>query len=230
MPSALAKRLIQALYAMEAPPTQAEIARIAGVKASSVNDWFSGKTKRLGKALVPVSRMLNVMPEWLNEGKLPMRQPPGPEGSLGVHEPQPGYGSAFEIVFVDAPASCGNGRGVMEEVPTSIVMGAAWFKDRGLNADDLFAVRADGDGNADYITHGDIVIFNATKKTPETGRLFMIHHPDGLRIRRLRRDIGNGWLLEYLNSDKQRFPDERVSADQLELLRIEGQFVFRQGG
>lgn len=230
MPAPLAQRLTQAVTAMSPKPSYADLARVAGVSKPSVTDWFNGKTRRLGKALVPIARYLNVNPEWLNEGKLPIRPPAGPEGASQVAEAHAIYGAGFEIAFVDAPGSCGKGRGDMGELPRVIVMDGQWLKDRGLQADDLFAVRADGDANADYITHGDVVIFDSTQRLPETGKIFLIQHPDGLRIRRLRRDVDGSWNLEYLSNDKHRWPDERIHADQFELLKIEGRFVQRQGG
>lgn len=230
MPSPLSRRLTLAMSEMNPRPERSDLARAAEVKLPSVTDWFNGKTRKLGKALVPTARFLNVMPEWLNDGKLPMRPPPGPSGAVRVAEARPSFAAGSEIVFIDAPGSCGNGRGEMPELPRVITMGAEWFDERGLRADDLFAIKADGDANADYITHGDTVIFDSTARTPETGRIFLIQHPDGLRIRRLRRDIDGSWMLEYLSQDVHKYPPERIPPDQLGLLKIEGRFVYRLGG
>lgn len=109
-------------------------------------------------------------------------------------------------------------------------MPAQWFKSRGLKADDLVAVIADGDANADYIAHGDVVIFDKTKRKPESGKIFLVHHPDGLKIRRLRLAVDGSWVLEYLGNDKARWPDDRIPPERIDLLKIEGQFVYRQGG
>lgn len=231
MPTPLARRLNAAMD--EYPggrPRQADLARAAGVKPPSVTDWLSGRTKKLGKALVPVARFLSVNPEWLNEGKLPMRPAQIPDGALRVGELPRDYDAAFEITVIDAPGSCGGGREHMEDLPGAITKEASWFQRHNVKADDLFAIRADGDANAEFIVHGDFVIFDSTKRTPETGMIFMVRHPDGLRVRRLRRDIDGGWWLECLNQDKRRFPDEHVPADRIDLLQIEGRFVYRQGG
>lgn len=229
MNSPLAQRLRQAVSEMSPPPTQADLARVAGVKPASVNDWFSGKTRRLGKALIPVSRFLGVTPEWLNDGRLP-KHPPNATGPLQVAESPIAYGSAFEIPLLDAPGSCGGGRGDQEVEPEAIVKSEAWFKKYGVTPETAVAVVADGDGNADYISHGDVVIFDKSATTPESGKIFLFHHPDGLRIKRLRRDFDGSWLLEYINPDKRRYPDERVPADRIERLTIIGRFVYRQGG
>lgn len=231
MPSPLSQRLKQALSEMDNPPSQAELARLAGVKPASVSDWFSGKTRRLGKALVPIARALGVTPEWLNDGRLPKRPSEvSGEAAIKVARDNGGRGAAYEIHILDAPRSCGGGRGDMGKTTHTIIKEAEWFERYGVEPDNLFGVVADGDGNADYITHGDIVIFDSSEKEPETGKIFLIRHPDGLRIKRLRRDIDGSWVLEYMNPDKHRFPDERIQKDQVETLQIEGRFVYRQGG
>lgn len=69
--------------AMKGPPkvSQADLARACGIKAPSVSDWISGKTKTLeGANLVNAAVRLGVNPQWLASGKGPMR-------SLGVREP-----------------------------------------------------------------------------------------------------------------------------------------------
>ncbi len=65
----LVERLTRAMNAMNPVPTYADLARAAGIRPASVSNWFSGKTKSLGKALLPVSRFLNVNPDWLATGK-----------------------------------------------------------------------------------------------------------------------------------------------------------------
>lgn len=106
----------------------------------------------------------------------------------------------------------------------------SWFRRYGVKPDDLFAVFADGDSMADFIVDGDIVIFDKSKTMPKSGAIFLIDHPDGLRIKRVRRDIDGSWVLESLNTNKAMFPDERLTSDRGDLLRIMGQFVYRQGG
>lgn len=111
-----------------------------------------------------------------------------------------------------------------------LIKEASWFKKYGVRSDDVVALFADGDSMADFIVDGDIVIFNRAKTTPKSGEIFLIDHPDGLRIKRMRRNFNGTWLLESLNPDKRRYPDEPVTAEQAEHLRIRGQFVYRQGG
>lgn len=73
MKETLQKRLE---IAMRGPPpvTQADLARACDIKPPSVSAWISGETKSIrGNNLLSASRALNVRPEWLSTGKLPMR-------------------------------------------------------------------------------------------------------------------------------------------------------------
>jgi hypothetical protein len=227
MPSSLARRLNQAIAEMPGEkPSSADLARVAGVKAPSVTDWFNGRTKTLTKALLPVAAYLGVTPEWLRTGKLPMRPPKAVQ--LGVAEAQMGYGSHFEIVILDAPWSFGEWSKEMSN-GKSLVKDANWFTKRGVTADQLFGVQAIDDSMADYIVQGDTVIFDRTKTKPISGALFMVDHPAGPKIRRIRLGIDASWTLESLSPDKLKYPDERVPADQIDLIVIRGQFLYREG-
>lgn len=106
----------------------------------------------------------------------------------------------------------------------------SFFHRYSVRPEDLFAIYADGNSMADFIVDGDIVIFDKTKTTPISGKIFLIEHPEGLRIKQLRRGIDGSWILESKNDDKRSYPDERIDPDQQSLLRIRGQFIYRQGG
>lgn len=227
----LAERL---RLAMEGPPkvSQAAIARACGVKPPSVTDWLNGETKRMeGSNLLAAAKLLRVNPEWLASGRGPMRPEPDAKVSrYRVAEGDLGNG-AIPIALSGARGSCGGGAiSWDEDVRPPLFKEASWFRRYQIKADNALAVWADGDSMADFIVDGDIVIFDVSKTTPKSGHIFLIEHPDGLRIKRLRREIDGSWVLESDNRDKRRFPDERVSADHSDLLRLKGQFVYRQGG
>lgn len=138
---------------------------------------------------------------------------------------------AFEIVYLDAKGSCGGGSIEQSDAPAGkLIKEASWFRKYQLKPKDAVVVYADGDSMADYISDGDMVIFNRSKKEPKSGKIFLINHPDGLRIKQLRREIDGTWVLESRNQDKRKYPDERIHPSMSELLIIEGEFVYRQGG
>lgn len=235
MPTTLLKdRLSRARDGLDPRPSDADIARAVGVKQPSVHAWFSGSTKSLrGANLLAVAKVLNVRPEWLETGRGAMR-PNGTVSSTGyrVAEVTPdGPVPSAPIEFIAARGSCGGGAFEWTlEHREPLVKEAAWFKRYKVRPDDAVALFADGDSMADFIVDGDIVIFDRTKTEPVSGRIFLVEHPDGLKIKRLRRGIDAAWILESLNNDKSRYPDERIAPDQMEHLRILGEFVYRQGG
>ncbi|KRD71415.1 LexA family transcriptional regulator [Lysobacter sp. Root96] len=235
MTTTLKDRLEQALDALPdgERPSQADLARAVKVKPASVSDWFTGKTKTLrGNTVLAIARALHVSPDWLNTGRGPMK-PAGTasEPAYRIAEAGSLHAATNEIDLVDARGSCGGGAMAWElEHREPLVKEAAWFKRYKVKPGDLIAVFADGDSMSDFIVDGDIVIFDVSKTMPKSGSIFLIDHPDGLKIKQLRREIDGSWVLESLNADKRRYPDERVSVEQADLIRIKGQFVYRQGG
>jgi phage repressor protein C with HTH and peptisase S24 domain len=136
-----------------------------------------------------------------------------------------------EIPYWDAKGSCGGGTVNWDETPRgALIKEASFFKKYKLKPENAIAIYADGDSMAEYIVDGDIVIFDRSRTEPRSGEIFLIRHPDGLRIKQLRRQIDGSWVLESKNLDKRRFPDEIISPEHAELLQIVGQFVYRQGG
>ena len=85
--SALQDRL---KIAMSGPPkvSQVALARACGIRAPSVNDWLSGKTKTIeGRNLLLAANFLKVLPMWLATGQGPMRAGEESDGEVeGVGE------------------------------------------------------------------------------------------------------------------------------------------------
>lgn len=137
-------------------------------------------------------------------------------------------GDVGRIEYWDAKGSCGGGFLNYENLPKGhLIKETTFFQKYGVRPENLFAIYADGNSMADFIVDGDIVIFDKTKIVPASGKIYAIEHPDGLRIKQLRRDIGGAWILESKNKE---FADERIAPDEAHLLKIRGQFVYRQGG
>lgn len=221
--------------AMEGPPkvSQAALARACGVKPPSVSDWMSGRTQNLeGLNLIRAAEKLGVGAEWLATGVGPMH---GFKDALPsryrIAEASQGEDESLAIEISEVRGSCGGGSvNWSDDLRPPLLKEAAWFRRYKIKPKDAQAVWADGDSMADFIVDGDIVIFDQSKRTPKSGQIFLIDHPEGLRIKRLRRDIDGSWILESNSRDKAKYPDERVTPDHAELLAICGEFVYRQGG
>lgn len=222
----VSERIRTAMEAMGRKVTQGEIARACGVKQPSVHGWLSGGDVEIkGNNLTRLARFLGVNADWLASGR-------------GLMYPEPVHGSfqvrddsgvaRHEIPLYHAPRSSNSGQGELEAMDRTIVKDAYWLAARSANAEDLFAIIADGDANADFIVHGDLVIFDRSKTQPESGAFFLVRHPDGPKIKRLRREFDGGWLLETSSSDKQRHPDERLPAGTNIEAKLIGRLVSRE--
>lgn len=221
-------------HIMAGPPKikPAALARACKVKPPSVSDWLSGRTKQIeGQNLLRAADFLGVSPQWLASGGGPIRIKDANPSRYYIREFDSSDDKSMEIPLTSAQGSCGGGT-LSDEVEgrPALVKEASWFKRYKIKPHEALAVWADGDSMADFIIDGDIVIFNKSRTTPKSGNIFLIEHPDGLRIKLLRRDISGAWILESKNSDKRAYPDEVITPDQSELLKILGEFVYRQGG
>lgn len=148
-----------------------------------------------------------------------------------VHEATPEDGEVIRIPYYEIKAACGNGKIVFEGTPKGVLIKEASFFDKyGVPGHAIAAIYAEGNSMANFIVDGDIALFDTRQREPRSGKLFLINHPDGLRIKQLRRLVDGSWMLESLNPDKGQYPDETVHPSQAESLHIMGEFFYRQGG
>lgn len=197
-------------------------------KVSNVtaNDWLNGKFKPATDTAMRIAEDHGITFEALYFGVSARSAKPARYRITEAVE-----GEALPIQLVEARGSCGGGSVAWDDDSMEpLLKEPRWFKRFKIKPEDALAVWADGDSMADFIIDGDIVIFDKSKRTPRSGHIYLIDHPDGLRIKRLRRDIDGSWVLESNNTDKRRYPDERIEPEQGALLKIRGEFVYRQGG
>lgn len=204
--------------------TQEQLAEIIGVSQASVQKYVSGKTQATNKIL-ELARALECDPEWLATGseRLETRV-------LNVSESKADYSlTSSEIALLKIEGSCGVGSTIdCEPLHTArLIKEDNWFKKYKVRPKDTFAVYAKGDSMEMFIIEGDIVIFNKTKTQPVSGKIFLIRHPDGLKIKSLRQDITGNWLAESLND---KYPSEVIPKDMISQIVILGEFIYRQGG
>ena len=167
----------------------------------------------------------------LYEHDLSTQEYPGNGNNSNVTNTEFAGAEKYEIAYWVVRGSCGGGAAYIEETTRGrLAKDSGFFLKYGIQAENAVAVYADGNSMADFIVDGDIVIFDKRKTEPRSGKIFLIEHPDGMRIRQLRRNIDASWILENRNPDKRQYPDETLAASQSELLKIIGEFVYREGG
>jgi len=224
--------------------TQRELAERAGIKnPAQISQWINKSIdKKTGKPRAMKSSTARAIESALQLDENWMDTVHGGDANgcyvgrdatptrYRIAESLEGDGSR-EIELRNIRGSCGGGALNFDDTERMpLIKEPSWFRKYKVTPESALAVWADGDSMADFIVDGDIVIFNREKTTPRSGAIFLVHHPDGLRIKRLRRVVDGAWILESDNPDKNRYPPERIAPDELELLKILGEFVYRQGG
>lgn len=147
--------------------TQAELARLCGVKPPSVNGWLSGKSKFLrGENLLQAANALKVNQQWLATGEGPMSSP----SSHTNLEPGPNLRGKVPLVsWVQAGAWC-------EAVHTTHVTEAErWMDCPVAHSSQTFALRVRGDsmtapsGAARTYPEGCFIFVDPERKNPVNG-------------------------------------------------------------
>jgi phage repressor protein C with HTH and peptisase S24 domain len=206
---------------------QADLARAAGSSDASVNYWLSDTNGISAKKARLLASYLGVDSMWLETGK----GTPEIKDDAVTDALQTEWGEVGYVEYWDIRGSCGGGVMTFDQIPKGrLIKEGSFFKKYSLKPDNAFAIYADGDSMAEFIIDGDMCIFDRSKTDPVSGKIFAIQHPDGLRIKVLRRSIDGTWALESKNQDKRRYPDEVIPPSHADLLKIVGQFVYRQGG
>lgn len=211
----------------EAKLTQKQLAEKIGIRQSTLSELENGESA--GTTLTATfAKELRVSALWLETGRGEKRS----EQNLSVESVfNSNDHKVAEISYFAAKGSCGGGVLNEDAEPKGkLLKEIGFFKKYQVKPQNLIAIYADGDSMANFIIDGDMVLFDITKKDLQSNKIFAIDHPDGLRIKRLRRKINGAWVLESDNPDKQRYPDEEISPTDAEHLKIYGQFVYRQGG
>lgn len=221
-------RLYEAARLMRDLETQTDVALAMEQSPQTLSNWERRGMSKGGMLIA--EEKLGCSAQWIRTGIPPM-EARGAKADVIARMDDDGEVEVMRIPYYLAKGSCGNGVIVFDEGPKGhLIKEETFFKRYGVAPDDVIAIYAQGNSNADFIVDGDIVLFNRRKTEPKSGEMFLIDHPDGLKIKRLRRLIDGSWALESRNPDKQTYPDEFVRPDHAEMLRVLGQFFYRQGG
>lgn len=190
--------------------TQTALATACGVRSPSVNDWLTGKTKRLtGMNLLRASEFLGVRQEWLAEGTGPMRYADGEltrlSPAIPAHASPVSYKRPEDLgdgyVWVDqVDAKLSAGDGVVEWIvreERQVAFRESWFKHKRLGQDHCKLLSVKGRSMEPMLEDGDVVLIDLSDNQAEDGEIYacthngklfikqLVHGDDGLEMRSL---------------------------------------------
>ena len=106
-----------------------------------------------------------------------------------------------------------------------------WLRDMGAHPPELYIIYADNDDMSPYITLGDVVLFDSSKKKPKDKNIYLFQRKDGgITIKRMIQQLSGSWVIRSDNPDKTLFPDEIVPESAIGGLPIIGRVIWRGGG
>lgn len=219
--------------------SESALARHTGLAQATVHRVLSGKVRDpRDSTLRPMALHFGVSVDALRTG-LPdldverkdaasyaIRTPHG----LALREP----GRDVAVIEVSARVTATGSRPAFEFVATGLhsPYPAAWFAAHGVAPAQVRAMAVRGASMEPILFEGDTVAISLASTRIEDGRVYLFisgGRAADARIRRLFRTSHGALRVVSDNADKTRYPDELLSADDIEQLIVIGRVVDRRG-
>jgi phage repressor protein C with HTH and peptisase S24 domain len=217
--------------------TQGALADLCGLTQPTISALEKGHAHTSG-SLPSIAAALGVDALWLETGKGEKL----PAGAAGTGTSSSNLKAAkakdaapkapvYRIPLQVAP-QLSRGNRSREKVDASpISLSARLFAKIHLSSpSNLVAMEEPGEAMAPYISRGDLVVYDTGVQSFNGGGVYVLNTPDGLRIKRMHRCPDGRLLLTTDNPDKNRYPDDEVTAEMAATLPIAGKLSLRLGG
>lgn len=227
MSTEIARRITD-LLAVKNGGNQSELARAVGVSPQAVQQWVNGVTAPRGANVEKAARFLNTTPSFLlygGERPVPAYEIRAVDGDDGID-----LDKEVMVAVVDVELSAGNGSQI-EYIETKyrLPYQIEWLRKVGVRDPDhvrLMAVR--GDSMERTLFDGDKVLIHLQDTKLKSDCVFAILLDGEAKVKRLFNSM-SGIRIVSDNQDKNRYPDELVTPEQGDRLRIIGRAIHRQG-
>lgn len=110
-----------------------------------------------------------------------------------------------------------------EQVKRHLAFRKKWLRYRGLSADNLAVVFAQGDSMAPTIQTGDTILIDTSKTQIADGSIFVLRMGDDIYAKRLQKQLDGG---VNVISDNKSYPMLTVPAAQMDTLAIIGRVIW----
>ncbi len=130
---------------------------------------------------------------------------------------------------LDVAGAAGNGtENGHEEVNGNHAYRRDWLDKQKLIAALCAVIQVDGESMEPTLNDGDVVLVNTAEKKIQSGKVFAIRTEDGVRLKRLHKQMDGRVKVTSDNPDKISYPDEWLNRDMK--VDIIGLVVHRSGG
>jgi len=136
-----------------------------------------------------------------------------------------------KLPVYDVEVSGGAGSPVPEYVETkeSLTFKKSWLRRKGVKADDVKIVTVRGSSMEPLLWDGDKVAIHTVQKRIDSGRVYALAYNNESRIKRLYLLADGRLRIRSDNPDKDQYPDEFISGDELDRVIILGRAINRTG-
>lgn len=195
-----------------------EAAQAAGIGLSTLQRWITGEAMPAFHSLAQLAAGRGVSLDWLASGRGDMR----PVGAQAIDE------DTYALIpLYDARISQGHGAWIDgARVLTQLAFTRYSLRRKGLEPDQLAAVRVDGDSNEPVLSDGDTVMMDLSRNALQGEAFYVIRLDDLIYAKRLQRQFDGSIVIISANS---AYKEMVVPHDRLDSLQIIGRVVWAGG-
>lgn len=212
---------------------------------STVSQYLNGKVALNLDALLKLADVLGIKEPWkisptLASGlkRVAAVSSIDNEGASSANTPFPVGGDAeaaddkyAHIPQYTAKAAAGLGsENPHVESNTTLAFKRDWLKTKGVKAENLVVIYADGESMWPTINDHDVLLIDKSRTEPANGHVFVMASADkGAIVKRLVQSPLGGWIIRSDNEDKDEYPDLLLSRSEINEHRIIGRVIWRGG-
>ena len=209
--------------------TQRQLSQALGVKDPSVTAYVQGASNLPAEAYAVISDLCNVSIDWIIKGgETTSSQYPDVEHEeeiTSVSELPEGY---IKVPRYEVAASAGGGALVeSEQIVDYLMFQTDWVKSTlGTKVDQLALISVVGDSMSPTYNAGDLILVDTSAGRARSDAVYVIQHDSCLWVKRLHFHFDGSIAVI---SDNPRYPEQAITGEALERLRIVGRVVWKGG-
>ena len=209
----IASRVAEAVRDAGGP---AAVSRASDTPMRTLSKYIAADATPSASALGRIARATGRSANWLL----------GLDEAGSGHAPS-GQSELVQIPILDVSAGAGSAVDNNEaEIVGEMAFPREVLQRRGIKPDRVRALRGRGISMEPTILDGALVLVNITKERIVDGQVYALRAPDGLRIKRVQRQMDGGLLL--ISDNRELFEPERLPPHEAEQISVLGRVFWTE--